>query len=64
MNSGEGATANRRREREGARMRLSKELCQDSSESSFVLATQLQKATGPRKELSLELREFHGANRT
>jgi len=56
--------ANRRHEREGARMRLSRELGRDSSESSFVIATQLLMATGPRKEVSLELREFRGANRT
>jgi len=59
-----GATANRRREREGARTRLSRELGRDSSESSFVIATQLQTATAPQKELSLELREFHGTNGT
>ena len=56
--------ANRRREREGAGTRLSRELGRDSSESSFVIATQLQMATGLRKELSLELMEFCGANRT
>jgi len=64
INSREGATANRRHERQVARKRLSRELGQDPSESSFVIATQLQMATRPRKELRLELREFHGANRT
>jgi len=49
INSGEGATANRRREREGARTRLSRELGRDSSESSFVSVAQLQMATRPRK---------------